>query len=270
MQRILMTGLVALLYAATSNAWAGPLTTKASQYEARFRALASNVHQLGACVGIGFDVDPEVVQQGIDDTMERLRASGYSGAAIQDIMQQSMAASEAKVVRFTLEPFSKNTPAVFNKMEARYTALQTACDQLYAQPTLTAFITKDAYQSSPGKKSFFSLTAFQAEHGETKKMVLLGNFYDGGLRPDPGHKLAFSWYVKAAEAGDATGAYFVASAYALGDGVARNGIQAEKWAVISDSLGGPADALETIEPGLTPAQQKQGRDLAVAWLEKHE
>lgn len=270
MKRIMTAGLIALLSAAASSAWAGPLTTKASRYEADLRALASHVHQLGACVAIGFDVDPEVVQQGIDEAMDRLRASGYSGAAIQDILQQSVAASEANVVRFTFEPFSKNTPAVFNRMEARFAALQTACDQLYTQPTLAAFITKDAYQSSSGKKSFFGLTAFQAEHGETKKMVLLGNFYDGGVRPDPGHKLAFSWYVKAAEAGDPTGAYFVASAYALGDGVARNSIQAEKWAVISDSLGGPPGTLEIIEPGLTPAQQKQGRDLAVAWLEMHE
>jgi TPR repeat protein len=87
-------------------------------------------------------------------------------------------------------------------------------------------------------KSAIELLEIAASGGHAKSQVKLGKLYDSGKATGWGKsKIAFKWFMLAAEQGDKEGQYRVCKAYSSGHGVNRNRSEAKKWCTRSAGQG---------------------------------
>jgi len=87
-------------------------------------------------------------------------------------------------------------------------------------------------------KSAVELLETAANNGHAKSQVKLGKLYDNGMATGWGKpKIAFKWFMLAAQQGDKQGQYRVCKAYYKGHGVTRNRSEAKKWCTRSIGQG---------------------------------
>lgn len=231
------------------------------------RFLAANTSTLGGCSAIGFGVDSVGLSAKMDALRANLVNAGAEDSTVARNMEEAYAAGRENSPSLSGDDPAGISPSeALANMEHRFSRLQTRCEELLSDSDIGPYITAEGYQASGGLKSFFGMTAYQANHGDAGKMLAMGTLYEGGARPDPGHKLEFYWYSKAAEHGSAVAADMLAAEYFTGRGVKTDFAEAEKWAIIAESLGVNSDTRKTIESAISRPQQMEGRRRAVNWL----
>lgn len=260
---VIVTAVIAL--AAALPGYAQTVT----QDKALISDMMSKTQLLGACQAIGFSLDSDLVSTMMDKASQRLSAAGVSDTELHILVSNARSLQEpVPFIEVVQEDPGMDNAAALQKVESAFTELQSRCEGMTAEPRYKPFLTKAGYQATMEPKSFFGLTLYQAEKGNADKWVSIGNFYDAGVQPDPDHVRAFTAYSKAAEAGDAAGADLVAGNYFSGEGVTRDLVEAEKWAVIAAASGIP-DIRDAIEHQIPALQVIKGKVRAQAWLEAH-
>ncbi len=87
-------------------------------------------------------------------------------------------------------------------------------------------------------KSATELLEVSANNGHAKSQIKLGKLYDNGKATGWGKpKIAFKWFMLAANQGDKEGQYRVCKAYYKGHGVGRSSSEAKKWCTRSVGQG---------------------------------
>lgn len=245
----------------------GAAVAKTSDDMKAMQTILSSAKTLGMCQYIGFDIDQDALSGKVDSLMTRLVNSGVSDENLARASQQASADGDALAPVLTMPDVSKgNSREAFDQVETVFQHIQQRCEDLSRDPDLSPHIARGPYQGQAEPKSFFGLLVFQANEGDAGKMFILGNLYAAGVKPDPDHRLEFMWYKRAADRGYPIGTGRVAEAYFIGRGVDKDSVEAVKWSIICEALGGGSSGHESIEPQVSAAQRKMGEERVSDWL----
>jgi TPR repeat protein len=110
-----------------------------------------------------------------------------------------------------------------------------------------------------------------AEQGNATAQYNLASAYDNGRGVLQDKEQAARWYKRAAEQGVADAQYNLAIMYHEGQGVSRDDVQAYKWFSIVAAGGGNDARLgrDAIARAMSPAQISEGQRLSREWLRRH-
>ena len=239
--------------------------------ERLLRALSANSRTLVLCKALGFGVDLDGAASAAQGAKQRLSQAGRLESDVRTIVQDSVDDEAARVSSLSTlaPPDANNMVAGWQRYESGMATIQPRCEAL-ADSTLTnLYVKRVGFQLTSQPKTIFNKVAYDAAQGDAAQMYLLATLYDNGAQPDPGYKIEFLWYSKAAELKYPAAADALAASYATGRGVAQSVVDSEKWAVIAESLGAGSETLRIIEPKLTDTQKAKGQSLASVWLTKH-
>ena len=190
------------------------------------RLINGNTETFGQCMRIGFMVDRAGLDVAGKAATQRLTPQQVMTAVAQSVAD----------VRARPEPHIPSDTSASARLRASmagYDDLQKRCNQLADAPVIANYIKRDAYQAQPGGKSLLALMQYRAQTGDASAMDVIGQFYATGIEPDPDNSVAFSWFLRAAEAGNAFAAGVVSDRLTTGAGAPRDFIAADMWAIIA-------------------------------------
>ena len=223
------------------------------------RLINGNTETFGQCARIGFTVDRPA-----------LDAAGKAATQHLTPRQVMTAVAESVAdVRAQPEPHIPSDTSASARLRASiagYDDLQKRCDQLANTPVMANYIKRDGYQAQPGAKSLLALMQYRAQTGDASAMDVIGQFYATGYEPDPDNSVAFGWFLRAADAGNAFAAGVVSDRLATGTGAPRDFIAADMWAVIAETRGQRPGRVSRLEAGMTADHIAQAHSRAGAWL----
>ncbi|ESQ82059.1 hypothetical protein AEAC466_19260 [Asticcacaulis sp. AC466] len=262
MKTLLITAAVAALSVTAAHA--------ADPYAA-LDAMAPFMAATNHCEDFDYAVDLDATTAEVMRRAQAVAAGGVDQSAILPHFRATMqTATDKAEAAGTLGALRQlDAKPQYEGIEKLFGYWSPICSRYAASPEFASLITAPAYAKSGQPQSYFGLIEFKAAHGDVSAMKNAASMYDNGFRPDPNNGKAHAWWLKAAEAGDATAADAVASDFFTAHGAPKNYVEAVKWAAISAARGGDGKTLKTLEEVIPAADLSKGKAAAQAWLAQH-
>lgn len=170
-------------------------------------------------------------------------------------------------------PAGSIDPALLAKAKAGDAAAQVAVGEQYAQAAANEH---DKAQIAADYQQEFIWYSKAAEHKYIPgEMHLAALYRDGAGKAVPRNmEQAAAWYRKAADQGDTTAQGTLGVLYSMGQGVARNNVEAYFWLDLAASVAGPDQQKYTMNrqmvgQNLTTDEVSDVEDRVAAWKAAH-
>ena len=178
-----------------------------------------------------------------------------------------------RVAAQTANPSPAVDPALLAKAKAGDAAAQVAVGEQYAQAAASEH---DKAQIATDYQQEFEWYSKAAAHKYIPgEMYLAALYRDGAGKAVPRDmEQAAAWYRKAADQGDTTAQGTLGTLYSMGQGVARNDVEAYFWLDLAASVAGPnqqkyAMNRQMVGQNLTTDEVSDVEDRVAAWKAAH-